>query len=394
MRCAGWHPSAVASRASSIRGRPAPRGAAPGCAAEGLRRLRSRSLAALRSEVEPVPQSALGRFLPDWQKVGSLDTAAAPSTPRPGLRGVDGLVTAIDQLAGVALPASAWESLILPSRVRDYSPAMLDELTTTGEVLWAGRGELTGGDGWISLHLADNAPLSMAEPSLTDASELHDRILLALTGGGAYFFRQLAAALSPAGPVDDDTLATALWELVWAGLVGNDTLAPLRSRLGATTTRARATPRNRAYRGRARVAASVANKLAASAPPTVAGRWSLLPELELATTPRATALAEQLLERHGVVTRGAVVSEGVAGGFALAYKVLASLEETGRTRRGYFVEGLGAAQFATPATVDRLRTFAADPEEGTPPAALTLGATDPANPYGAALGWPSIEGHR
>lgn len=131
-----------------------------------------------------------------------------------------------------------------------------------------------------------------------------------------------------------------------------------------------------------------------TAPPTVAGRWSLLPAPQPNTTVRSAALAETLLERHGVVTRGAVVSEGVAGGFALAYKVLAGLEETGRTRRGYFVEGLGAAQFATPATVDRLRTFAADPEEGTAPVAVTLGATDPANPYGAALGWPEAEGHR
>ncbi|HEU0207315.1 MAG TPA: ATP-dependent helicase [Pseudolysinimonas sp.] len=367
--------------------------------AEVLRRLRSRSLAALRSEVEPVPQSALGRFLPDWQKVGSLDPAAPTSTPRPGLRGIDGLVTAIDQLAGVALPASTWESLILPSRVRDYSPTMLDELTTTGEVLWAGRGELPGNDGWLSLHLADNAPFTLAEPGLTDASELHDRILLALTGGGAYFFRQLSAALAPAGEVDDVALATALWELVWAGLVGNDTVAPLRAKLGATTTRARATPRTRAFRGRSRAAASVASKLAATAPPTVAGRWSLLPEIEIAPTPRATALAEQLLERHGVVTRGAVVSEGVVGGFALAYKVLSGLEETGRTRRGYFIEGLGAAQFATPATVDRLRAFTPDAASAElheqPRVALTLAACDPANPYGAALGWPDPPtGHR
>jgi ATP-dependent Lhr-like helicase len=368
--------------------------------AEVLRRLRSRSLAALRSEVEPVPQSALGRFLPDWQKVGALGSSGGTGLPRPGLRGIDGLVSAIDQLAGVAIPASAWESLILPSRVRDYSPAMLDELTTTGEVLWAGRGELPGNDGWLSLHLAENAPLSLTEPSLTDVSELHDRILLALTGGGAYFFRQLSAALTPAGAVDDIALATALWELVWAGLVGNDTLAPLRAKLGSTTTRARATPRNRAFRGgRARAAASVANKLAASAPPTVAGRWSLLPETEIVTTARATALAEQLLERHGIVTRGAVVSEGVVGGFALAYKVLSGLEETGRTRRGYFIEGLGAAQFATPATVDRLRAFVADDASGSlgekPPVALTLAACDPANPYGAALGWPDPPtGHR
>jgi ATP-dependent Lhr-like helicase len=363
---------------------------------EVLRRLRSRSLAALRSEVEPVPQSTLGRFLPDWQKVGALEPGASP---RPGLRGIDGLVSAIDQLAGAAIPASAWESLVLPSRVRDYSPAMLDELTTTGEVLWEGRGELPGGDGWLSLHLVESASLTLAEPSLADASELHDRILLALTGGGAFFFRQLSAALAATGPVDDTELARALWELVWAGLVGNDTLAPLRARLGATTTRARPTPRGRAPRSRARAAATASARLAAGAPPTVAGRWSLLPEVEIATTPRATAMAEQLLERHGVVTRGAAVSEGVAGGFALAYKVLSSLEETGLTRRGYFIEGLGAAQFATPATVDRLRAFVPDDASGSltdaQKTALTLAACDPANPFGAALVWPEPPtGHR
>ena len=324
--------------------------------AEVLRRLRSRSLAALRSEVEPVAQQTLGRFLPDWQHVGQ------PGTSAPGLRGIDGVVSAIDQLAGVALPASTWESLVLPSRVRDYSPAMLDELTTTGEVLWSGRGELSGGDGWLALHLADTAPLTLAEPTLTDQGELHGRVIDALAGGGAFFFRQLATALAVTGPVDDKDLALALWDLTWAGLVSNDTLAPLRSRLGATTTRPRATPPSRALRGRGRASAarSVAASLAATAPPTVAGRWSLLPAPEASPTVRATALAEQLLERHGIVTRGAVMSEGVVGGFPTAYKVLSGLEETGRTRRGYFIEGLGAAQFATPATVDRLRAFAGE----------------------------------
>jgi ATP-dependent Lhr-like helicase len=345
--------------------------------AEILRRLRRRSLAALRSEVEPVPQRALGRFLPAWHRFGDL-------------RGIDGLVTAIDQLAGVALPATTWESLVLPARVRDYSPAMLDELTTSGEVLWSGRGELPGGDGWVALHLADAAPLTLFEPNLADAGELHGRVIDALAGGGAFFFRQLSTALAVTAPVDDKDLAAALWDLVWAGLVGNDTLAPLRARLGATTTRSRSAPRARGRRAPGRVLSA----LAQSAPPAVAGRWSLLPPPEPNATIRSAALAEQLLERHGVVTRGAVVSEGVAGGFALAYKVLAGLEETGRTRRGYFVDGLGAAQFATPATVDRLRAFAADPEDGATPVAVTLSATDPANPYGAALGWPTVEGHR
>jgi ATP-dependent Lhr-like helicase len=362
---------------------------------EVLRRLRSRSLAALRSEVEPVPQVTLGRFLPDWQHVGGIGSGTQQ------LRGIDGLVSAIDQLAGVALPASSWESLVLPSRVRDYSPAMLDELTTTGEVLWSGRGELSGGDGWVALHLADSASLTLAEPTLTDQSDLHGRVIDALAGGGAFFFRQLASSIAVTGPVDDKELALALWDLTWAGLVSNDTLAPLRSRLGATTTRPRATPPSRAFRGRGRAAAarSVAASLAATAPPTVAGRWSLLPAPEPSATIRATALAEQLLERHGIVTRGAVMSEGVVGGFSTAYKVLSGLEETGRTRRGYFIEGLGAAQFATPATVDRLRAFSGQQEADADaaahtPVALTLSATDPANPYGAALGWPSTDDDR
>jgi ATP-dependent Lhr-like helicase len=350
---------------------------------EVLRRLRARSLAALRREVEPVPQAALGRFLPEWQHVAS---------ERGALRGVDGLVSAIDQLAGLPLPATSWESLVLPSRVRDYSPAMLDELMASGEVLWAGRGELPGGDGWVSLHLADAAPLTLPEPLALEPDPLRDRLLAALEGGGGYFFRQLAGAVAQpdAEPLTDTDVARALWELVWAGRVTGDTFTALRARLGATTTRARATPRSRAHRARARVAAS----LAASAPPTVAGRWSLLPHPDAVPTARATALAEQLLERYGVVTRGSVQAEGVDGGFALVYKVLSTLEETGRVRRGYFVEGLGAAQFATPATVDRLRAFHTDRVEDAPPAAVTLGATDPANPYGAALPWPDGEGHR
>lgn len=357
--------------------------------AEVLRRLRSRSLAALRSEVEPVSQRALARFLPDWQHV-------APRGSGGGLRGIDGVVTAIDQLAGVALPASVWETLVLPSRVRDYTPAWLDELTTTGEVIWSGRGELSGGDGWLSLHLADTAPLTLAEPELGEQGELHGRIIDALAGGGAFFFRQLATSVAMTGtsPVDDKDLATALWELAWAGLVTNDTLAPVRSRLGATPTRPRTTPRSALRRPNRAARARVAATIAQTAPPTVAGRWSLLPPPEATTTVRATALAEQLLERHGIVTRGAVAAEGVQGGFATAYKVLSGLEETGRTRRGYFVDGLGAAQFATPATVDRLRAFADDASGRDRDIALTLAATDPANPYGAALPWPATEGHR
>jgi ATP-dependent Lhr-like helicase len=241
---------------------------------------------------------------------------------------------------------------------------------------------LPGSDGWVSFHLAESARLTLPDPGGPEAgseeiTELQLSILEAMAGGGAYFFRQLGQAV---GSTDDKALGTALWDLVWAGLVTNDTLSPLRAYLGGPA----APQRTRSYRGRA---SSV--RVAQSGPPTGAGRWSLLPLAEGDTTIRAKAMAESLLERHGVVTRGAVVSEGIRGGFALAYKVLSGFEETGRARRGYFVEGLGAAQFATSATVDRLRSYARDAEALPSLEALTLAATDPANPFGAALPWPS-----
>ncbi|HEX4057985.1 MAG TPA: ATP-dependent helicase [Galbitalea sp.] len=341
--------------------------------AEILRRLRSRSLAALRHDVEPVPQAALARFLPEWQHIGGL------------LRGVDGLLQVVDQLAGVPLPASALETLILPSRLKDYSQGWLDELTVSGEVLWSGAGALPGSDGWISLHLAESAAVTLAEPHDVELTELQSEILVALAGGGAYFFRQLATAV---GAQDDGELATALWDLVWASLVTNDTISPLRAFLGG-----KAAPRRprlaRPYRGRGHPLLP-----AQAGPPTVAGRWSLLPLGESDPTVRAKSTAEALLSRHGIVTRGAVVAEGLRGGFALAYKVLSTFEETGRARRGYFVDGLGAAQFGTGATVDRLRQFTTDDDAIPPLAAITLAATDPANAYGAALGWPTTQGHR
>jgi len=355
------------------------------CDAEVLRRLRSRSLAALRQEVEPVDAPTLGRFLPAWQNVGSK------------LRGIDGLAQVIDQLSGVALPASAWESLVLPARLRDYTPAWLDELTLSGEVIWAGSGVLPGSDGWVSLHHADAAPITLPtaldrEAANDDLTELERSVLGALGGGGAYFFRQLQSALSVDGtpPLDRD-LQLALWNLVWAGWITNDTLGPLRSFLGGkapAASRPRSAQRSRTYRPR------VSTAVAQSGLPVVSGRWSLLPEAQADPTLRAKAMGELLLERHGVVTRGSVVSEGIRGGFALAYKVLSGFEESGRARRGYFVEGLGAAQFATGPTVDRLRSFSRAPGEIEEPAVVTLAATDPANPYGAALPWPQGEGHR
>ena len=357
------------------------------CDAEVLRMLRRRSLAALRAEVEPVPSVELARFLPQWQSVGG------------GLRGREGLVRAVEQLAGAVLPASALESLVLPSRVAGYSPSLLDELTSSGEVLWRGHGSLPGDDGWVSLHLADTAHLTLAEPSTLEPTEGQQAILRALGGGGAFFFRSLSDAV---GSLDDEALLADLWELTWAGLVSNDTIAPLRALLlGGRTAhkRARSGPRTSRYAGRRGSLGALSGQRGVgrpvmptrSGPPAGAGRWSLLPEAEPDQTVRAYATAEVLLDRYGVITRGSVVSESVPGGFAGVYRVLAAAEESGRVRRGYFVESLGASQFATTGAIDRLRAGARpigalESERAMP--AQVLAATDPANAYGAALPWP------
>jgi ATP-dependent Lhr-like helicase len=352
------------------------------CDAEVLRRLRRRSLAALRHEVEPVPPRALAAFLPQWQHLGAHR-----------LRGVDGLLRAVEQLQGSPVPASALERMVLPSRVADYSPAMLDELTAAGEVLWAGAGALPGKDGWIVLAPADTAPLLLPTALPLEQTPLHRAVLAALAPGYGLFFRQIADHVQQqdltATPVE---LATALWDLAWAGYLTNDTLAPLRALLGsgrtagATAHRApRAAPRPR-Y-GSARPAARSASL------PITGGRWSLLPEPLADPTQRTHALAQTLLDRHGVVTRGAVQAERAPGGFAGVYRVLTAFEENGRTRRGYVVEGLGAAQFATDGAIDRLRAVAARLPGGggsageTAPDAVVLAAADPANAYGAALPW-------
>ncbi|HWI30088.1 MAG TPA: ATP-dependent helicase, partial [Microbacterium sp.] len=347
------------------------------CDTEVLRRLRMRSLAALRGSVEPVSPEAFARFLPDWQHLA-----------RP-LEGIDGVAAVIEQLAGVPIPASAWESLILPSRVHDYSPGMLDELTATGEVLWSGHGSLPGRDGWIALHPAETASLTLPPPEGAIAPESLDaRVLEALAGGGAYFAAQLRLAT---GAENEQSVIEALWNLTWSGRVTNDTFAPVRTLIGGGSQAhrtARRAPRSRLYRGATlpRVTASTPPR-----PPAIGGRWSLLASAEADAALRATASASLLLDRYGVVTRGSVQAEGLPGGFAQAYRTLAGFEQAGHCRRGYLIEKLGAAQFAASATVDRLRQFAAlaDP---APLQAMTLAATDPANPYGAALAWPALEG--
>jgi ATP-dependent Lhr-like helicase len=342
------------------------------CDAEVLRMLRRRSLAALRREIEPVPPRVLAAFLPRWHQIGG------------NARGVDALAATVEQLQGVAAPASAWERLILPARVADYAPPQLDELCASGEVLWSGSGSIPGGDGWVTLAYADSAPLLLPPPDDDFAlTAEHQSVLDALDDGQALFFRNLSDKI---GATDDTALAATVWDLVWAGHLTNDTLAPLRALLGSSGAhRAKSAPARTRYRRPGRPTMP-----ARSGPLMMVGRWSRLPERDLDPTRRAAALADLLLERHGVVTRGAVMAEGVTGGFAAVYPVLGALEERGAARRGYFVEGLGAAQFAVPGAVDRLRALAEPAElaKRTGSTAVVLAATDPANPYGAALPWP------
>lgn len=385
------------------------------CDAEVLRKLRRRSLAALRAEVEPVDTAAYGRFLPAWQNV----TAPGKSRSQ-ALRGLDGIITAVDQMSGVPIPASAWEPLVLASRVADYKPAMLDELMAAGELLWSGAGSLPGNDGWISLHVADSAELTLNPNPEFEPGDAQQRLLNHFSAGGGYFFRQLTEV---AGGMDavlsDDAVVSALWDLVWAGRVTGDTFAPVRAMIAGGKTAHRQVakaPRARAPRmsrlGRSHGSGllgspgltggryGTASGGIAAAPPSAVGRWSALPAPELDPTIHARGTAELLLDRYGVVTRGSVMAENIIGGFGLMYKVLARLEEAGRCRRGYFIEHLGAAQFAVPATVDRLRSFTEDARiSKAEPSALALAATDPANPYGAALPWPALSvdagsGHR
>ncbi|MBP8919386.1 MAG: ATP-dependent helicase [Micropruina sp.] len=330
-----------------------------------LRVLRRRSLAALRNAVEPVPPRQFARFLAHWQGIA-----------RP-LSGTAGVLAAVQQLAGYPLPASSLESVVLPARVRDYRPAMLDELLAAGEVIWQGAGSLAGTDGWIGLHPAETAPVTLAAPEPVD-HPLAGRLLEALAGGGSHLFRALTQQLA----AGDTELADALWELVWAGHVTGDTLAPLRVLLagGRASLKPRTTPARTRF-GRPGLRRGALPR--PSGPPHATGRWSLLPEPDTDATVLAAARAELLLDRYGVVTRGSVAAEEVAGGFAGAYRVFSTLEDAGQVRRGYFVEGLGASQFGDRHAVDLVR------EAGGVPEPVVLAAADPANPYGAALGWPA-----
>jgi len=349
------------------------------CDAEVLRQVRRRSLAALRREVEPVDPAAYARFLQSWHGIGSER------------RGLEALVEVIGQLQGSPLVAGALETEVLPVRMKPYRAADLDELCTSGEVVWVGAGAIGASDGRIRLCFADQLP-SLApgwEQLERPEGALHDAIRSLLRERGASFWTGLRAASPDA---TDTEVLTALWDLVWSGEVTNDSLAPLRSLLAAKGLGAKgAKP---ALRQRPRP-----GRLNRIGPPLGAGRWSLVEPL-LQPAPAATASAHttalQLLDRFGVVTREAVLAEGVVGGFASVYGVLKVLEERGQTRRGYFVAGLGAAQFGLPGAVDRLRsardTLDAELHPDEVPEPVVLAATDPAQPFGAAIPWPETAG--
>jgi ATP-dependent Lhr-like helicase len=352
------------------------------CDPEVLRQLRRRSLARLRKDVEPVDQIVLARFLPAWQGLRPIGEAVA--TPR-GEAALERLAEVIDQLAGVPIPASALERDVLPARVAGYQPRLLDELGALGEVAWAGRGSLGRDDGRIVLYrpgreiLRDLASGVAVAPS----GELHERLRERLRERGASFYRELGPAL---GAASEREALDALWDLVWAGELTNDTFAPLRALRWRRPSGERRPRPSRVQMG----------------PPEAAGRWSLIerdsaPPGDGATaawragsaTTRLHSIATALLDRHGVLTRESVAAEEIGGGFSALYPILRAMEESGRIRRGYFVDGLGAAQFALPGAVDRLRSMRDGPgDRAAGPVVLLLAATDPANPYGAALAWP------
>jgi ATP-dependent Lhr-like helicase len=348
------------------------------CDVDVLRQLRRRSLARLRHEVEPVDGATLTRFLGEWHGLGT------------SRQGVDALVDVLGQLQGAPLPASVLEAEILPARLAEYGAADLDALCTAGELVWVGAGAIGATDGRVRLVFRDQAGLLV--PSASEADELpdgavHRALLDRLQQLGASFWSDLVQAVHEADlPYDDATVLAALWDLVWAGMVTNDSLAPLRSFVGGKVRKAA---------GRRRPSVGRLTRLG---PPSAAGRWSLVaPLLDPRPSPTelAHARAAQLVERYGVLTREAAMGEGTEGGFAGVYPVLRALEEKGRIRRGYFVAGLGAAQFALPGAVDRLRAARPASEGGgrrEPGPPVVLAATDPAQPYGAALPWPDTAG--
>jgi len=282
------------------------------------------------------------------------------------------------------LPASLVESAILPARIAEYAPAGLDTLIAAGEVAWAGVEPIGERDGRIALFLADKLPLlAQSRPLAEPLSENEAKLLAVLESTGASFFDALHQAVG--GGYPGETIE-ALWSLVWRGLITNDSLHALRAYIA----------RPESARAPRRLQTGAVFRSRRTTPPTAQGRWSLLPiraQKSIEGAPTATeashALALQLLNRYGVLLREHVAAENVPGGFSAVYDVLKALEESGRIRRGYFVAGLGATQFALPAAVDLLRQLRTAPPQEKPEF-VQLAATDPANPYGSVLRWPEL----
>jgi ATP-dependent Lhr-like helicase len=376
------------------------------CDAEILRQIRRKSLAKLRREVEPVEQHTLARFFTHWQ--GLL----APR--RSGPAHLDALLDAIESLQGAPIPASLLETSILPARIAGYDSAGLDTLIAAGEIAWAGVEPLGERDGRIALYLADKLSLLTPQRPLADPlTEREEKLLAVLESSGASFFDPLHQAIG--GGYPGETI-DALWSLVWRGLVTNDSLHALRAYI----------QRPESARAPRRLQTGVVFRSRRTTPPNAQGRWSLLPvrahqgtdgrisasantgapglapqtweskkpsQVPQSPTPTTTearhALALQLLNRYGILTRESVAAENIPGGFSAVYDVLKALEESGRIRRGYFVAGLGATQFALPAAVDLLRQLRAGPP-AEKPEFVQIAAPDPANPYGSVLPWPDL----
>ena len=353
------------------------------CDSEVLRRVRRASLARLRKEVEAADTRELARFLPSWQNV---------DTYRPAGAGPDRLREALVPLQGVPLTPKVWEGDVLPRRLGAYSPSWLDELCTSGELVWVGAGALGRSDGRVALYFREDVRLAGPPPAnvkLEPATgEVHDAIRERLSAGPSFWLDLLADLDHPA-----EELHNALWDLAWSGEVTNDAFAPLRApRLRVAGADGAGGAGSSRYTRGTRPGGRRFARRRSTAGAAVQGRWSLTAPL-FADAPgpgaRLRAQSELMLERYGIVTRETVLAEGVPGGFATLYGELGNLELLGTARRGYFVEGLGGAQFALPGAVERLRSL---PEaDGS---YLVLAATDPANPYGASLPWPKLEGGR
>ncbi len=346
------------------------------CEPDVLRRLRRASLAVLRKEIEPAEQRELARFLPAWQGIDRHPPSGA---------GVDRLREVLVPLQGLPLPADVWERDVLPRRVGAYSPVWMDQLCASGELVWIGAGALGRNSGRVALYYRDDLAVLGPPPyrGETPSSEQHEAIRARLAAGACFFTDLLVDV-----PLSPEEIQEALWDLAWAGEATNDAFAPLRApRLTLARAQREHTRRAAARRGR-----FGAGRRRDGAAAQVQGRWSLTePLLRAQVDPaaRRRAVGELLLERYGILTREQVLAEGIPGGFSSIYSELSQLETLGVARRGYFLEGLGGAQFALPGAVERLRSRAGD---DSPP--LVLAAVDPAQPYGAALPWPKVDGRR